>query len=124
MATQVVLLATTIAAALCLAAAAATAAPAKPTAVDLFKNYALSACLSDGYKSDEVVKDSAAAARGYLEHGSFPLEAHTEATQLGRAFLSRVYQSQSDQPLVLMKCLDLFHSKELSDLAAKYRKRR
>jgi hypothetical protein len=31
------------------------------------KNFALSACIADGYKSDEVVKDSKAAAGGYLE---------------------------------------------------------
>src|SRR5450755_1229419 len=48
------------------------------------KNFALSACIADGYKSDEVVKDSKAAAGGYLELGSFPYEAYEEAATLGK----------------------------------------
>jgi hypothetical protein len=97
------------------------AAPATQAAIDNFKNYALSTCLADGYKSDEVVKDAAASARGYLELGSLPLEAHTEATKLGREFLKKNYESASGQSLVLMKCLDFYHSKELANLVSKYR---
>jgi hypothetical protein len=98
--------------------------PPKLSAADDFMNYALSTCLADGYKSEEVVKDAAASARGYLEQGGFPLEAHTEATVLGREFLKRDYPSFSGQPLVLMKCLDFYHSKELARLVGKYGKRR
>lgn len=104
----------------CLVASAAQAAPANQSATDEFRNYALSTCLADGYKSEEVVKDAAAAARGYLELGSFPLDAYTKATALGREFLGRDYQSISGQPLILMKCLDFFHSRELANLAKRY----
>lgn len=102
---------------------AAQAAPTKHSEAEDFMNYALSTCLADGYKSEEVVKDAAASARGYLELGGFPLEAHTEATALGREFLKRDCQSISGQPLVLMKCLDFYHSKELASLVKKYGKR-
>ena len=101
---------------------AAQTAPPRQSAAENFMNYALSTCLADGYKSEEVVKDAAASARGYLELGDLPLEAHTEATALGREFLKRDYQSISGQPLVLMKCLDFYHSKELASLAKKYGK--
>ena len=91
------------------------------SSVQNFKNYALSTCIADGYVSDEVKRDGAAAARAYLEFGSLPLEAHTEATNLGRQFLKKVYPSMSGEPLVLMKCIDFYHSKELDRLARKYR---
>ncbi len=104
-------------------ASAAHAVPPKASAAEDFMNYALSTCVADGYKAEEVVKDAAASARGYLELGGFPLEAHTEATVLGREFLKRDYQSNSGQPLVLMKCLDFYHSKELASLVRKYGKR-
>lgn len=96
----------------------------KSSSTEFFKNYALSTCIADGYKSEEVVKDSAAAARGYLEFGSLPLEAHTEATLLGRKFLEKEYKSQSGEPMTLMKCIDFFRSKELDQLAQKYRDKR
>ena len=84
------------------------------------KNFALSACIAQAYKSDEVVKDSRAAADGYLQLGSFPYEAHEEAAALARKFLAKDYQSHSGAKLILMKCIDLFHSKELDRLAKKY----
>ncbi len=97
----------------------------KYSPIEYFKNYALSTCISDGYSSSqEVAKDAAAAARGYLEFGSFPLEAHTEATLLGREFLKREYKSLTGEPLTLMKCIDFYHSKELDKLARKYRRKK
>jgi Type VI secretion system (T6SS), amidase immunity protein len=104
-------------------ASGAQTAPPKQSAAEEFMNYALSACLADGYKSQEVIRDASASARGYLELGGFPLEAHTEATTLGREFLKRDYQSSSGESLVLMKCLDFYHSRELANLVRKYGRR-
>jgi hypothetical protein len=84
--------------------------------VEYLKNFALSACIADGYKSAEVVKDSLAAAGGYLELGSLPFEAYEEAAALGKQFLAKEYESASGKDLVLMKRIDLFHSKELEQL--------
>ena len=91
--------------------------------VQYLKNFALSACIADGYKSDEVMKDSKAAAGGYLELGSLPHEAYEEAALLGKKFLAKEYQSASGGKLTLMKCIDFFHSRELDQLAKKYRKK-
>ena len=85
-------------------------------------NYALSTCLADGYELVEMKRSFAAAARAYLEHGDLPLEAHTEATQLARTFLARKYESITSDNLTLMKCIDLFHSRELQLIAKKYGK--
>ena len=93
------------------------------SAVQYLKNFALSACIADGYKSDEVMKDSKAAAGGYLELGSLPHEAYEEAALLGKKFLAKEYKSASGEKLTLMKCIDFFHSRELDQLAKKYRKK-
>ena len=87
------------------------------------KNFALSACIANGYKSDEVKKDANAAAGGYLELGSFPIEAYEEAASLGKKFLAKEYRSKGGEPLTLMKCIDLFHSSELDQIAKKYAKK-
>ena len=123
MASALVLAAGALVVALC-AASSAHAAPTRYSPVEYFKNYALSTCLSQGYKAEEVSKDSAAAARGYLELGGFPLEAHTAATSLGREFLKKPYESMSGESLTLMKCIDFYHSKELEQLVRKYRNKR
>lgn len=95
----------------------------KYSPIQYLKNFALSTCVADGYKSDEVMKDSTAAAGGYLELGGLPFEAYEEAASLGRKFLAKEYQSKSGEKLTLMKCIDFFHSKELDQLAKKYGKR-
>jgi Type VI secretion system (T6SS), amidase immunity protein len=93
------------------------------SSIQYLKNFALSVCISDGYKSEEVVKDSLHAAGGYLELGSFPIEAYEEAQALGKRFLAKEYKGLNGEKLTLMKCIDLFHSKELDQLAKKYDKK-
>ena len=85
------------------------------------KNYALSTCIADAFQNGPSAEAAAAAARGYLALGSYPLEAHTEATVLGREFLKRDYQSKSGADLSLMKCIDFYHSAELDRLVEKFR---
>jgi Type VI secretion system (T6SS), amidase immunity protein len=93
------------------------------SAAEYLKNFALSVCISDGYKSDEVVKDSLAAAGGYVELGGFPIEAYEEAAALGKKFLAKEYVSMHGGRLTLMKCIDLFHSNELEQIVKKYNKK-
>jgi hypothetical protein len=90
---------------------------------EYLKNFALSVCISDGYRAEEVVKDSLAAASGYFELGGFPIEAYEEARALGKRFLAKEYESVHGEKLTLMKCIDLFHSRELAQLIRKYDKR-
>ncbi|WP_024559632.1 T6SS amidase immunity protein Tai4 family protein [Franconibacter pulveris] len=88
---------------------------------EYLKNYALSTCLAQGYQADEVKKDASAAARGYLEFGDYSLEAHTAVEKLGKTFLEKKYGSQAGVPMTMAKCIDFYHSKELSDLIKKYK---
>ena len=92
--------------------------------IQYLKNYALSSCIADGYQSKEVLNDAVAAANGYKELGSLDIDAYNETAVLGREFLARNYMSQSGEKLVLMKCIDFYHSKELDRLARKYATRR
>lgn len=89
------------------------------------KNYAVSACIAGGYASSaEVADDAKAAAGGYLELGSFDIEAYNEAAALAKTYLSKHYVSHNDSgktpSLTLMKCIDLYHSKELEQLVRHY----
>ncbi|CAI0725197.1 Uncharacterised protein [Serratia entomophila] len=84
------------------------------------KNYALSVCIADGYSAREVKKDAAAAARGYTEFGDYSLEAHTAVRALAKEFLAKPYDSQSGEPMTMVKCIDLVHSQELQVIIKKY----
>jgi hypothetical protein len=108
-----------------LMANAGAAEPRVPyTPVQYLKNFALSVCLGEGFKSDaDVAKEATAAAGGYLELGKFPFEAHEEAAALAKKFLAKEYLSMHGQKLTVMKCIDLFHSKELDRLARKYNRK-
>ncbi len=90
------------------------------TPIQYLKNYALSSCIADGYQSKEVVDDAIAAANGYKELGSLDIDAYNEVAALSRVYLSKNYMSQSGEKLIIMKCIDFFHSKELDRVARKY----
>lgn len=92
----------------------------KYSPTQLLKNHAFTACIAEGLKAGEAAEYAAAAAREYLEHGSLPIEAHTEATLLGRKFLSKEYKNIYGDNLVFIKCIDFYNSKELELLAKKY----
>jgi hypothetical protein len=94
------------------------------SSIQYLKNYALCTCIADGFESKEVIKDAAAGARGYLEFGDLPLDAYTQATLLGRDFLKREYKSMTGQKLVLMKCIDFYNSKELNELAKRFKNKK
>lgn len=100
-----------------------TNAPVQYSAAAYLKNFALSVCISHGYKSDEVVKDSTAAAGGYFQRGSLPIEAYEEAEALAKEFLSKEYAGVHGGKFTLMKCIDLFNGKELERLTQKYEKK-
>ncbi len=85
------------------------------------KNYALSTCLAMGYHAQEAKTDAAAAARGYLEFGSYSLAAHTAVKKLAEAWLQKDYPNKTGVAMVAAKCIDLYHSKELSEIILKYK---
>ena len=90
---------------------------------EYLKNFALSVCVSHAYDSEEVTKDSLAAAAGYFNLGGFPIEAYDEADALSKSFLAKEYHGIHGEKLILMKCIDLSHSKELEQIIRKYDKK-
>lgn len=97
--------------------------PVKYNPIEYLKNYALSACIAEGYKnmsSEAVIKDASAVTNGYFEYGDFPIEAYNETADAAKIFLKRKYPSKFNQPLILMKCIDFYHSRELEGIIKKY----
>ena len=84
------------------------------------RNYAFSTCFSYAFPNSDPGKDAASAAAGYLELGSGPLEAYTEAAKLSKAFVQRTYIGQGASHLQTMKCIDLYHSPALDRIVGKY----
>jgi hypothetical protein len=56
----------------------------------------------------------------WRNEGSFGVEAYDEAATLARKFLAKKYIGMHGEKLTVMKCVDLFHSKELDQLSKKY----
>lgn len=111
-----------IACSLILACGTAAAGPSQKYSADQYlRHYALAVCLAKGYHATEVQDDATAAARGYIEFGSYSIETHNETVELAKTFLEREYRSESGQPLTLMKCIDFAHSKELTSLMRRHR---
>ena len=88
------------------------------TPQELFRDYALTACL--GAALPQITAQTSAAATGYIQYGEGPTEAYQEATKAARDFLKRDYVSQAGADLSVMKCIDFAQSRELSMLVQKF----
>lgn len=87
----------------------------QPTSRELFKRYALSACLAQGLPA--IAPQASAAAAGYVQTGAGPASAYADVRGLVTAYLHRAYASQSGADLTVMKCIDLMDGPELDRLA-------
>lgn len=88
----------------------------------LFKNWVLSRCLAKAYSSDESKKDAEVTASAYLEFGKAGIEAYEKADVLVGKYLATTYDGSVHSSYNTMKCIDLFHSRDLDSLAKKYAK--
>lgn len=86
----------------------------------LLKNWALSRCLGQVYVDDKSSKDANATASAYLEFGRQPLEAYEALSVVVDKYANKKYTGSVHSEFNTMKCIDLFHSKELDDLASKF----
>ncbi|MFT4171044.1 MAG: T6SS amidase immunity protein Tai4 family protein [Rhodocyclaceae bacterium] len=91
----------------------------------LLKNWALSVCLAGVAKDEWHREDANASASAYLEFGRQPIEAYEELRDLASKYEARIYSHSSSvkSELNTMKCIDLFHSKELNALATQWVKK-
>ncbi|MEI7870423.1 MAG: T6SS amidase immunity protein Tai4 family protein [Candidatus Methylumidiphilus sp.] len=85
----------------------------------LLKNWALSVCLAKVSKDTSTREDANSTASAYLEFGRQPIEAYDALRKLVEQYANRKYGSSIKSELNTMKCIDLFHSKELEKLTSK-----
>lgn len=89
-----------------------------------YKDKVLAACIATAYKNDKAVqRDAAYTSSALNEWGKYDIDASTGKTEeIVNQFLSRPYHSYhgDDVRLDLLKCLDLYHSKELDLQVKKY----
>ena len=85
----------------------------------LLKNWALSVCLAEIAQDEKTRTDASETASAYLEFGGQPIEAYDLLAALAKKYAKLKYGSAIKSELNAMKCIDLFHSKELDQLANK-----
>jgi hypothetical protein len=88
----------------------------------LLKNWALSVCLAQVAHSVRDRDDANAAASAYLEFGRQPIEAYDALRALAQRYANRTYSGSMPASFNTMKCIDLFHSRELDTLVGRLAK--
>ena len=91
---------------------------------NLLKNWALSICFAQISKDNSNKEDAGKTAGAYLEFGHQPLEAYEDLRLIVKKYVNLKYSGSVDSDFNTMKCIDLFHSKELDQLTTKLAKRR
>lgn len=79
---------------------------ARMAEIENLQGYALSVCLAQSYPEQKVAADAAAAASGYLEIGTLPIEAYERVRELAERARKRDYASKHDADLSVMRCAD------------------
>lgn len=86
----------------------------------LLKNWALSRCLGQVYPNSQSAKDANATASAYLEFGRQPIQVYEALNVIVDKYVNRKYSGSVRNEFNTMKCIDLFHSKELDTFSSKY----
>lgn len=89
---------------------------------DLLKHWALSACLAAVATDPALRADASATASAYMEFGHQAPEAYAVLRKLAEKYAARHYSGSVEGQFNTMKCIDLFHSRELNSLASKLAK--
>ena len=85
----------------------------------LLKNWALSRCLGQVYLDGKAGKDANASTSAYLEFGRQPIQVYEALGVIVDKYANKKYAGSVQSEFNTMKCIDLFHSKELDDLSSK-----
>lgn len=84
---------------------------------DLLRNWALSTCLAIVATDPALRADANATASAYMEFGHQAPEAYAALRELAENYAARRYSGSVEGRFDTMKCIDLFHSRELNSLA-------
>ncbi|WP_144639410.1 T6SS amidase immunity protein Tai4 family protein [Bordetella genomosp. 13] len=90
----------------------------------LLKNWALSVCLATVARHADEIDDANKTASAYMEFGHQSAEDYERLRQLATSYARRQYGGSVDSDFNTMKCIDLFHSKELDTLAGSLARRK
>jgi hypothetical protein len=90
-----------------------------------YKDRALAACISAAYKGSRAGEDASITQRAFLEWTYYDDDNGNAATdQLVEKYLHRDYgnpvEGYADAKFDLLKCIDMYHSKELDEQVRKY----
>jgi hypothetical protein len=85
----------------------------------LLKNWALSRCLGRVATDVKSRADAYATASAYLEFGHQGMEEYDAISTLVEKYVSKPYGGSIESAFNTMKCIDLFHSKELDQFVNK-----
>lgn len=90
----------------------------------LMKNWALSTCIARFAQDQTTKADAGLTASGYLENSQQDLEDFDKIDKVVDKYLAMKYGGSVQSDYNTMKCIDLFHSKELDRLVSKLVRRR
>jgi hypothetical protein len=86
----------------------------------LLKNWALSRCLGQVNPDGKSREDANASASAYLEFGRQPIQVYEALGGIVDKYVNKKYAGSVRSEFNTMKCIDLFHSKELDDASGKF----
>lgn len=90
----------------------------------LLKNWTLSRCLGQAYGIKAAEDDAYRTAGAYLEFSRVPVERFERLSALVEKYLRADFRGSVEGSYNTMKCIDLFHSRELDRLATRLASRR
>lgn len=95
------------------------------TNAENFKDRALGACISSAYDGSPAGKDASITTSVFLEWTYYDFERANPAVEdLAEKYLRRNYanpvEGYAGAEFKLLKCLDMYHSKDLNDLVRRY----
>jgi hypothetical protein len=102
---------------LCIACATSQGTSGQNTQRLVLKKWALARCLAKASGPSPAGDDAAKTAAAYLEQGKSDLEVYETIDALVGRYLNREYTGSVQSNYTTMKCLDLYHSDELDQLA-------
>jgi hypothetical protein len=85
----------------------------------LLKNWALTVCLGNVMKDPSDQKDANVSASAYLEFSRAKLEDFEKLRQLALKYAALKYSGSIKGNFNIMKCINLYHSRELNRLVKK-----
>lgn len=83
------------------------------------KHWALCKCLAMAFPDTPAGDDAAKTAAAYLEFGTAPIESYEDLKILAGDYLKRTYSGSVPSSYNTRKCIDLYESSELEQLAGK-----